>query len=79
VALEMENYGVTFLCPEGKYNELATLFLSFPDDTIQLLLKTGEQTNGDYLENFSKKSLCKWAAADVCKCLRAPVLSGQAL
>jgi hypothetical protein len=29
VALELENYGVTFLCPEGKYNKLATLFLSF--------------------------------------------------
>jgi hypothetical protein len=51
------NYGVKFLCPEQEYNELATLFLSFPEDTIQLLLKTGEQEDGEYMEYFSRKSL----------------------
>jgi len=51
------NYGVKFLCPEQEYNELATLFLSFPEETIQILLKTGEQDDGEYMEFFSRKSL----------------------
>ncbi|BDA43411.1 H(+)/Cl(-) exchange transporter 7 [Coccomyxa sp. Obi] len=41
---QQKNYGFTFHCPEGKYNDLATAFMAFPDKTISHLFSLGSLT-----------------------------------
>lgn len=58
-----EEYGFRFLCEEGQYDEVATMFFSSSEETIKKILQMGEQTDGGYEDPFTRKSLCIFAGA----------------
>lgn len=58
---EEENYGLRFNCPEGEYNDIATLFLSSQHHTIIKLFSVGhndmDENADDFNPPFSKGAL----------------------
>ena len=50
-------HGLQFNCPPGQYNDVATLFFTYPEETVQQLLAVGHDSSGDDASPYTSTSL----------------------